>query len=53
MNVTISGHHMDVTNAIRQHVEDKLVPIQRHGVGWVPACPRRACLLYTSDAADE
>ena len=31
MNLTISGHHMDVTTAIRQHVEDKLAPIQRHG----------------------
>ena len=25
MNLTISGHHMDVTPAIRQHVEEKLV----------------------------
>jgi len=31
MNLTISGHHMDVTSAIRQHVEEKLVPIERHG----------------------
>ena len=31
MNLTISGHHMDVTPAIRQHVEEKLVPIERHG----------------------
>ncbi|GIR90051.1 MAG: ribosomal subunit interface protein [Gammaproteobacteria bacterium] len=29
MNLTISGHHMDVTPAIRQHVEEKLVPIER------------------------
>jgi putative sigma-54 modulation protein len=31
MNLTISGHHMDVTSAIRTHVEEKLEPIQRHG----------------------
>ena len=31
MNLTISGHHLDVTPAIRQHVEEKLVPIERHG----------------------
>ena len=31
MNLTISGHHMDVTPAIRLHVEEKLVPIERHG----------------------
>ena len=31
MNLTISGHHMDVTPAIREHVEAKLEPIRRHG----------------------
>ena len=31
MQLTISGHHVDVTPAIRQHVEGKLEPIQRHG----------------------
>jgi putative sigma-54 modulation protein len=31
MNLTISGHHLDVTPAIRDHVEDKFAPIQRHG----------------------
>ena len=31
MQLTISGHHVDVTPAIRQHVEGKLAPIQRHG----------------------
>ena len=31
MQLNISGHHVDVTPAIRQHVEDKLEPIQRHG----------------------
>jgi putative sigma-54 modulation protein len=31
MNLTISGHHIDVTPAIRHHVEEKLVPIERHG----------------------
>ena len=31
MNLTISGHHMDVTPAIREHVEGKLEPIRRHG----------------------
>ena len=30
MQLTISGHHVDVTPAIRQHVEGKLEPIQRH-----------------------
>ena len=31
MNLTISGHHIEVTPAIRHHVEEKLLPIQRHG----------------------
>ena len=31
MNLTVSGHHLEVTPAIRQHVEEKLVPIERHG----------------------
>jgi len=31
MQLTISGHHVDVTPAIRQHVESKLEAIQRHG----------------------
>ena len=31
MNLTISGHHLDVTPAIRQHVEDKMIPIERDG----------------------
>ncbi len=31
MNLTVSGHHMNVTPAIRQHVENKLLPIERHG----------------------
>ena len=31
MNLTVSGHHMNVTPAIRQHVENKLLPIELHG----------------------
>ena len=31
MNLTVSGHHVDVTPAIRLHVEEKLAPIERHG----------------------
>ena len=31
MELTISGHHLDVTQAIRHHVEEKLRTIQRHG----------------------
>ena len=31
MNLTVSGHHVDMTPAIRQHVEEKLAPIERHG----------------------
>jgi len=31
MNLTISGHHLDVTPAIREHVEEKFAPIERHG----------------------
>jgi putative sigma-54 modulation protein len=30
MNLTISGHHLDLTPAIREHVENKLVRIRRH-----------------------
>ena len=28
--MTISGHHLDVTPSIRNHVEDKLQAIKRH-----------------------
>ena len=31
MNLTISGHHVDGTQANRQHVEGTLVPRARHG----------------------
>ena len=31
MNLMISGHHITVTSAIREHVEHKLAPMQRHG----------------------
>ena len=31
MNLTISGHHLDVTPAIREHVEEKFAPIERRG----------------------
>ncbi|MBU02589.1 MAG: ribosomal subunit interface protein [Halieaceae bacterium] len=31
MNLTISGHHITVTSAIREHVVQKLAPMQRHG----------------------
>ncbi|HVL76679.1 MAG TPA: ribosome-associated translation inhibitor RaiA [Noviherbaspirillum sp.] len=30
MNLTISGHHLDLTPAIRQYVETKLERIRRH-----------------------
>ncbi len=30
MNILITGHHLDLTPAIRQYVEDKLQPITRH-----------------------
>ena len=30
MNITISGHHMELTPAIRSYVEDKLAGIHRH-----------------------
>jgi len=30
MNLLITGHHLDLTPAIRQYVEDKLKPITRH-----------------------
>jgi len=30
MNFTISGHHLDVTPAIREHVQNKLERIKRH-----------------------
>ena len=30
MNLTISGHHLEVTPAIREHVENKLERIRRH-----------------------
>lgn len=30
MKVTITGHHMEVTPAIRDHVEDKMGRVNRH-----------------------
>lgn len=30
MNITISGHHLEVTPAIREHVQSKLERITRH-----------------------
>ncbi len=30
MEMTISGHHLDVTPSIRNHVEEKLQAIKRH-----------------------
>lgn len=30
MNLTISGHHLEVTPAIREHVQNKLERIRRH-----------------------
>jgi putative sigma-54 modulation protein len=30
MNLTISGHHLELTPAIREYVESKLVRIKRH-----------------------
>lgn len=30
MNITISGHHLEVTPAIREHVQNKLERITRH-----------------------
>jgi putative sigma-54 modulation protein len=30
MNLTISGHHLDLTPAIREHVQSKLERIKRH-----------------------
>ena len=30
MNLTISGHHIEVTPAIREHVQSKLERIRRH-----------------------
>ena len=33
MELTISGHHLDITPSIRQHVKEKLKTIRRHGNG--------------------
>ena len=30
MNITISGHHLEVTPAIRDYVQSKLVRVKRH-----------------------
>jgi len=30
MNLTISGHHLDLTPAIREYVQSKLTRIKRH-----------------------
>lgn len=30
MNITVTGHHVDVTSSMRNYVEDKLKRLQRH-----------------------
>lgn len=30
MNLQINGHHIEVTPAIREYVQNKLVPVSRH-----------------------
>jgi putative sigma-54 modulation protein len=30
MNVTVTGQHMEITPAIRQHVEEKMQRVKRH-----------------------
>lgn len=30
MNITVTGHHLDVTPAIRDHVNSKLIAVKRH-----------------------
>ena len=30
MQLTVSGHHIDVTDGLRKHVEDKFEKLQRH-----------------------
>lgn len=30
MQLTVSGHHIDVTDGLRNHVEDKFEKLQRH-----------------------
>lgn len=30
MQLSISGHHLDITNAIKQHSEEKLAKIKHH-----------------------
>ena len=30
MQLTVSGHHIDITDALRTHVSDKLDKLQRH-----------------------
>jgi len=30
MQLTVSGHHIDITDALRQHVSDKFQKLQRH-----------------------
>lgn len=30
MQIGISGHHLHITDALRQHVEHKLAPVLRH-----------------------
>ena len=30
MQVSITGHHVEVTEAMKQHVEDKIAKIKRH-----------------------
>ncbi len=30
MNLSVTGHHVEVTDALRDHVEEKMAKLQRH-----------------------
>lgn len=30
MQINISGHHLEITNALREYVDDKFVKLERH-----------------------
>ena len=52
MQVNISGHQLDVTDALRSYIEEKLERLERH-FDKITNVQIILCLLYTSDAADE
>ena len=59
MHINLSGHHLDITDAIRNHVHDKFARLERHSetlhsaAAAAVARPLALALLLTPEPADQ